>query len=577
MSKSFDRRSFITGSATMAAAAALGTSAMAFAAEENSLAAFVAPETATVRAGYLSYFDWLGEAPVIDESLIVDEQAVDVVIVGAGASGMCALSAAENGASVAVIEKQPEDMYMFIGHDIGTLNSEYVLSKGGQAIDTAEFIQDWQRRNGDRTNSALTRIFAENSGKALDWILSHLSDEIIENCGVFAVPYPTEYPGAISGFKAWCCALHFQDDGTDWPDAAKTLMAAAKELGATWDFDTEAVVLEKDGERVSGVIAQLPDGTYKRYTAAKAVILAAGDYGGNPLMTFALNDEYRNFVEVRRQDWSEIRSMSGRTGDGQKMGCWAGAVMEPGPRASMGRAMGAGCFGDLAMIQMNAKGKRFMNEGIFGVWGNYFQQMRQPIGRIYAVIDSKWREFVQKNAPEHVYPGTGGWHDGGFLTTLDEELPKVLEAGAEGYKIRGCATYAANTLEELADYLELEGEVRDNFFASIERYNELAAAGKDTDFGKDAFLMEPISEPPFYCSTLSNEKFSLGLVELSGLVVDENQNCLTAMGDPIPGLYTVGNNCGGRFALQYHTPIAGISMGWATTMGYMLGKTTAAL
>ena len=85
MSKSFDRRSFITGSATMAAAAALGTSAMAFAAEENSLAAFVAPETATVRAGYLSYFDWLGEAPVIDESLIVDEQAVDVVIVGAGA------------------------------------------------------------------------------------------------------------------------------------------------------------------------------------------------------------------------------------------------------------------------------------------------------------------------------------------------------------------------------------------------------------------------------------------------------------------------------------------------------------
>ncbi len=46
---------------------------------------------------------------------------------------------------------------------------------------------------------------------------------------------------------------------------------------------------------------------------------------------------------------------------------------------------------------------------------------------------------------------------------------------------------------------------------------------------------------------------------------------------PAIGLYATGNSCGGRFALQYCTPIAGISIGWATTMGKIVGETVAAL
>ena len=83
------------------------------------------------------------------------------------------------------------------------------------------------------------------------------------------------------------------------------------------------------------------------------------------------------------------------------------------------------------------------------------------------MADANWKEYVQKNAPEHVYPGTGGFHDGGFLQSPEEELPQVSAAGAEGHKIRGCVTYAGNTLEELADNMGLAAEVKENFLASM--------------------------------------------------------------------------------------------------------------
>lgn len=56
------------------------------------------------------------------------------------------------------------------------------------------------------------------------------------------------------------------------------------------------------------------------------------------------------------------------------------------------------------------------------------------------MADANWKEYVQKNAPEHVYPGTGGFHDGGFLQSLEEEL---------------------------ADNMGLAAEVKENFLASM--------------------------------------------------------------------------------------------------------------
>ena len=581
------RRSFIVGATagTAAIAATAGTAFATEAAEENEYAGKTAaanPENGTLKAGYLNYFDWLGDKPALTEADCASTVEADVVVVGGGNAGVCAaLAAAEAGAKVAVVEKQAEDVYSFLGHDIGTVNSSYIIERGGQQIDEAEFIQDWSRRNINRANPDLTRAFAYNSGAVLDWILEHVSDDIKEQTGVFGLPLSDAYPGEISGYKCWSCAIHFQatDDGaTDWPDAARQLKAAAEGLGAVWYFSNDAQVLTQDESgRVTGVIATDADGNNVLYTASKGVVIAAGDYAGNPAMVFGLNDEYRNFVEERGLDWTQIKGMMGRTGRGQQLGCWAGGRIYPGPQASMGHANGAGAFGGLALPHFNCRGKRFMNEAIMGVWGGYYQELRQPKGIIYGVADANWREFVFKNAPEHVHPGYGGFHDGGFLDTLDAEMPNVIGTGAEGYQIRRTTVYGAETLEELAGYMYPEdADAQAEFVAQVARYNELCEKGVDEDYGKDSFLMDPIATPPFYASvSLQSDTFGLGLVELGGLATDGEQRVLGSDDQPIPGLWATGNSCGGRFVGAYHTPIAGISIGWATSMGKLAGEAAA--
>ena len=52
---------------------------------------------------------------------------------------------------------------------------------------------------------------------------------------------------------------------------------------------------------------------------------------------------------------------------------------------------------------------------------------------------------------------------------------------------------------------------------------------------------------------------------------DGDQRVLDDELDPIPGLYATGNCCGGRFPIMYTTPLAGISIGMALTLGREAG------
>ncbi len=61
------------------------------------------------------------------------------------------------------------------------------------------------------------------------------------------------------------------------------------------------------------------------------------------------------------------------------------------------------------------------------------------------------------------------------------------------------------------------------------------------------------------------------LVTVGGLLTDENQNVLDQDKDPLPGLYATGNCCGRRFGPQYSTPISGVSIGMAITLGGEVG------
>ena len=68
------------------------------------------------------------------------------------------------------------------------------------------------------------------------------------------------------------------------------------------------------------------------------------------------------------------------------------------------------------------------------------------------------------------------------------------------------------------------------------------------------------------------EKPALGTVTLNGLVIDHRQRVLDKGYNPILGLYASGNNGGGRWGNHYSTPIQGVSLGMALTLGRVLGK-----
>ena len=136
--------------------------------------------------------------------------------------------------------------------------------------------------------------------------------------------------------------------------------------------------------------------------------------------------------------------------------------------------------------------------------------------------------------------------------------------------------FAADTLEELAGYLGYTGDALTNFLASVKAYNDLCAAGKDTQFGKEARLMIPINEPPYYGVASQNTgTVTTGLVTLTGLVTNEKLQVLKKdRQTPIKGLYAAGNCLGQRYGNAYATPSAGNSMGMAMTHGRMLARSS---
>ncbi len=83
-------------------------------------------------------------------------------------------------------------------------------------------------------------------------------------------------------------------------------------------YQTPAVRLVMDGKRVAGVIGKRADGSYVQFNAAKAVILATGDYTNNKAM-----------VERWCPDIAEFdKKQFGKTGDGHLLAICAGAKME---------------------------------------------------------------------------------------------------------------------------------------------------------------------------------------------------------------------------------------------------------
>mgnify|MGYP001696936434 CR=1 FL=1 len=144
-------------------------------------------------------------------------------------------------------------------------------------------------------------------------------------------------------------------------------------------------------------------------------------------------------------------------------------------------------------------------------------------------------------------------------------------AATRGEQILGYKDPGEIVIDELLGMIE--GMDVETAKASIERYNELARAGEDTDFFKSSQRLFALENGPFYAAECG---CALTLGNLGGLESDEDCHVYNTDRELIPGLYAAGATQGGRFAVQYPISLKGLSCGMCMVYGKIAGENAAA-
>lgn len=480
--------------------------------------------------------------PPIPSKEIKETVTADVVVVGAGVSGLtAAASASEAGAKVIVLEKG--ETYHFRGLHNAAIASK-LQKKAGIQVDREKIIYTIMEFASYRNDQRLVKTWADNCDSAMDWLI-----DMAEGTGVEVILDPTTKPWYFPNYPV----IHvFLPDRQE--SLVKMLRDYAQAHGTEFYWETPAVhLVREDKGRVSGVIGRNKRDDYIRFNAGKAVILSTGDYGNDPQMVQKYcSPLVRNLRIVYEPDVN--------TGDGHKMGIWEGAAIDSIPHCAMiwdfAIFSHTGLFnlGRQPWLYVNLNGERFMNEDLpYGYECN--QILQQPDNLAWAVWDAKYdREWpkMQSQCCKNMGPPTFLWH------------PRQLEEALENGNV-----LKADSIEELVRQMEVPAET---FRATVNRYNELARKGKDEDFGKHPDRLTTLEKPPFYTCKMESRR----MVILSGLKINTRMQVLDAERNVIPGLYASGNVSGGFFGDSYPTTIPGLTHSRAWTFGRLAGLNAAA-
>ena len=502
-------------------------------------------------------YSWETPPDAIPEAQIKETVEADVVVIGGGISGLAAAArCSAKGLSCIVIDKNQN--MVAIGAQIAAVNTK-AMAERGLHIDKSQLAADWLKVSGSRIEESLLWIFINRSAEGFEWMLGLAGDCIETDVYVgYNGPMFGEYPGTHH--------ITLKEGSKKYENFFGGRLACEifeKELlknGGKLFRGTAAKMLEKDARgRVVSCVAEHTDGTFTRYTGKKAVVLATGDCSADREMTEA-------FCPIGLRT-SRHFPRKGNTGDGQKMAYWAGGVLDNPEWAVTMHVLGHSGL-QFFYLHVNKLGKRFMNEDTW-MQAKAIRCLMQPGGDFaFSVFDSK---YIDEIAERWELLGGQGMsllkmHGEKFnRETLVTAIERTL--AGHGYPAempdsdKSPNGFVADTLEELAEKMNVPVE---NLKATVARYNELAAKGEDTDFGKRGVMLTPIVKPPFYAL-----KWGPSLLDIfGGAITDERLNVLGADSKPIPGLYAVGNVAGGMYAIDYPLLLNGNSYGRA--LAYMM-------
>jgi succinate dehydrogenase/fumarate reductase flavoprotein subunit len=562
-SSGLTRRDFLKGAAVgaagVAAVSALGACA-------------TSPDSGGAAGGVLTGDKVLGgkwnfEVPPAPITNIAETVSADVIVVGAGMAGLCAaVSAAEEGLKTILVSGSSHPTQR--GGSNHTTYSRIMEKAGYPRYDVEKIYQAELVAASDRVDNKKWYRFYNNSEEAMNWLLDLLEPE-----GITAVlemsnfdddddSSPTHMPIASHSFVNDQIQMAGIGQGLAVGALEKQFLA----LGGTIQYKNIAKQLVRENNnkgRVTAIIAQREDGSYAKYAGAKGIVLATGDFSRDKDMMAKYCSWAMDLI-----DWEQAKtydydfglqpfdSWGLFHGDGHKMGLWVGAAWQKTtPNAAMIQGSWI-CsnqpYGGHRGLLINAKGERYSNEDVNAAYGA-LQQLRQPGKRAFAIWDSA---YAQAAAPWYAF----GMHHG------QAPIPPADVVAGWERDVAGGAFVKGDTLDEVIRKLGLPpAETR----ATIDRYNALAAKGRDEDFYKKAKHLKPIARGPFYGGEAGTPVF---YTVLGGLRTNEYMQVCEEDDTPIPGLYNVGTMVGDMFSNVYNFRLQGHSYGACLTFGYLTGK-----
>lgn len=442
-------------------------------------------------------------------------EKVDVVVVGSGLAGLtAALSAAENGAKVVLLEKEPT----LGGDSILATGSLYLggtsVQKAAGINDTPDaFYKDEMAASGGRRDPVQTRMVADLGGELVDWLTSQglkFEPKVMATMGSAA---PRQHHTV--GYS---------------PVLINTLAQSARGKGVQILTQTRVTqLIDGNGSQIAGAEAVRRNGTPIRYSAG-AVVLATGGFGANPELL-------RKFCP-RQADaiWAASPAI---TGDGLVMALNEGAdtmdidVPWLTPTVEIDtRTMITSNVLSKGGILVDSKAQRFTDEPAS------YEATSQKVLNLMKTGEPFVYEIYDNNVNDQVY----------------------LIAS---YVKQGIAVQAP-TIEELAQKVGLDAQA---LAKTVADYNEGLQKNQDK-FGRRIFGHK-LEKAPFGCIKVKPGT----IMTPGGLKIDGLIRVVKKGGGVVSGLYAAGEVTGGYRAYGY---VGGDSLAQCAVSGMVGGKNAAA-
>lgn len=431
-----------------------------------------------------------------------------VVVVGSGASGMAAAVRSQlAGVPTILVEKMPYmggDTILNAGTLIAT-GSRYQREVMKETKDSPELAyKDIFHVGKNRNDPVLVKMVTEKAGNVVDWLIDDLK-----------IPYgpaATQYPDHSASRQLGVTGRS--------PNFIRTMARIFTDHGGKILMETRATSLIYKGGKVQGITAVNADGD-KITINAQETILASGGFGAKTDMLpktlkgylfYGLDSDAGQGYEMARKVGAQNINMD-------LVKVYPQGVETTPNHGLAATASSTATINDTGAIYVNSQGKRIIKENAsLGELTDI--TVAQPDKIMYLVMDKAgYDRYLAKSLEDRLVPN-------------ETVLRKWLEIKNNGKPIMVES-------DNLADAAKVMGINPEGLEATVKQWNEMAKAGKDTQFNRPN--PKGLLTPPYYIVE-QKPRFA---TTLGGLKANGNMQILGKGGKPIPGLYGAGCVVGG--------------------------------